>query len=97
MEANWEQLAHHLIKDHEVTAIKAQCYHSDAGDKALVEAIKIWSGRTVREHRKWRTLCTIVEKWGDKTLSQFLKDNNLSGKQSLHCKTLVAVGWGLKS
>lgn len=78
VEANWEQLALHLMKEHEVTAIKAQCHHSNAGDKALVEAIKIWSSRTVREHRKWRTLCAIAEKWDDKTLPQFLKDNNLS-------------------
>ena len=93
VEANWEQLAHHLIKAHEVAAIRSQCYHSNAGDKALVEAIKIWSGRTVREYRKWQTLRTITEKWGDKTLPQFLKDNNLSGKQTLQGATLGAVGW----
>ena len=80
VEAKWEQFAHHLIKEHEVTAIKAQCYQSDASDKALVEAIKIWSSRTKREHRTWRTLLTVAEKCGDKTLPQFLKDNNLSGK-----------------
>ena len=79
-EAHWEQLAHHLIKEHEVTAIKSQGYQSNAGDKALVEAIKTWSKRTAREHRKWRTLRTVAEKRGDKTLPQFLKDNKLSGK-----------------
>ena len=60
--------------------LKLSVTKSDASDKALVEAIKIWSSRTVREHQKWRTLLTVAEKCGDKTLPQFLKDNNLSGK-----------------
>ena len=65
VEADWSQLAYYLIDEHEVEAIKAQCCHSNANDKALVEAIKKWLGRTLREHRKWCSLHTVAVKWGD--------------------------------
>ena len=80
VEADWSELAYHLIDEHEVKAIKAQCHLSNANDEALVKAIQKWLGRTLRKDRKWRTLHTVAVKWGDNTMSQFLKDNNLSGK-----------------
>ena len=79
VEADWEELAPFLIKDHVIKSIKANSFQSDASDKALMETIKIWSTRTVREHRKWRTLRTVAERWNDNTLLPFLKDNKLSG------------------
>ena len=81
-ESEWDSLAPYLISDHEVTNIKVECCRSNASDKALVEVIKRWSRRTVREHRTWQTLRTVAEKCGDNTISQFLQDNKLSGKHN---------------
>jgi len=83
IEADWEELASFLGMEHVVKSIKADCLHKDAHEKALFEAIKMWLSRTEREHRKWSTLYTIAEKWGDNTLSQFLKNHDLSGKYIL--------------
>ena len=80
IEANWNTLGHHLVKPHEVNAIKATSFHSNAADKAMFEAVKMWTQRTGREHRTWRTLLNVAKKWGDNTVPQFLKDNNLNGE-----------------
>ena len=80
MEAKWEGLGYLLVKDYEIQAIKANSFHSNASNQAMFEAVRKWTGRTVREHRKWRTLLHVAKKWGDNTLSQFLMDNNLNGE-----------------
>jgi len=91
VESDWEELGYHLVKDHEVKSIKANSLQNNASEKALGEAIIKWSTRTVREKRKWRTLQTIAEKWGDHTLSTFLKENKLSGEWSINIYYSTAI------
>ena len=72
MEAKWEGLGYHLVKDHEIQAIKANGFRSNASNQAMFEAVRIWTTRTVREHRKWCTLLHVAEKWDDNTLSAYI-------------------------
>ena len=80
METKWEDLGNHLIKDDEVQSIKANSFHNKTSDQAMFEAVQKWTSCTDREHRKWCTLLHVVQKWGDNTLPQFLKDNSLNGE-----------------
>ena len=80
IEANWNTLGYHLVKPHEVEAIKATSFHSNPADKAMFEVVKKWTQHAGQEHRTWCTLLNAAKKWGDNTVPQFLKANNLNGE-----------------
>lgn len=76
----WQNLGYYLVADHTVDTIEADCLNNKDSKDALSDAIKKWLSCTVRAKRTWQTLLIIAEKWGDKTLRQFLNDNKFSGK-----------------
>ena len=81
--ANWEDLAVFLLKDkadEKIKLINADCFNTNAANKALNKTIMAWIPRTTRDKRTWKTLCEVAGKWGDMTLEQYLKVNHLARK-----------------
>ena len=92
VEAQWDILGSYLVPDHEVEAIRANNFQSNAPDRAIFEAVLKWMRCTVREHRTWHALLSVAEKLGDNTGPQFLKDNGLKGEYLVvgHCHLITS-------
>ena len=83
VESSWKTLGRYLLGNElqfKISTIESYCFHNDASKKALDDVLNKWLECTVGTKRKWQTLCDAAEKYGDDSLNEYVKTNNLESE-----------------